>query len=152
MDSTTASTVILQPSCLCLRAYATGSAKLARAAHRLKSSSGNKTIDSLLALKCTRRILLTGTPLQNNLEARNPVIDHGNAACALVQTHTLVVNGGRYQPSSRHTLQPISLIGGCAIQPAPEVVQLPAPSYVSWFLSIFVMYRPAGHLSFQVIA
>ena len=36
--------------------------------HRLKSASGNKTINSLLALQCPRRILLTGTPVQNNLQ------------------------------------------------------------------------------------
>jgi len=36
--------------------------------HRLKSAGGNKTIDSLLALRASRRILLTGTPLQNNLD------------------------------------------------------------------------------------
>jgi len=35
--------------------------------HRLKSAAGNKTISALLALKCQRRILLTGTPIQNNL-------------------------------------------------------------------------------------
>ena len=34
--------------------------------HRLKSQ-GNKTIAALLALKCPRRIILTGTPIQNNL-------------------------------------------------------------------------------------
>ncbi|KAK9822627.1 hypothetical protein WJX81_000343 [Elliptochloris bilobata] len=36
--------------------------------HRLKSAGGNKTIEALVALRATRRILLTGTPLQNNLE------------------------------------------------------------------------------------
>ncbi|KAG2487885.1 hypothetical protein HYH03_013467 [Edaphochlamys debaryana] len=35
--------------------------------HRLKSVGGNKTIDALLALGCPRRILLTGTPVQNDL-------------------------------------------------------------------------------------
>ena len=35
---------------------------------RLKSSAGNKTIESLNSLKCARRIVITGTPLQNNLE------------------------------------------------------------------------------------
>ncbi|PRW57845.1 DNA repair and recombination RAD54B [Chlorella sorokiniana] len=35
--------------------------------HRLKSAAGNKTISSLLALNCPRRILLTGTPIQNDL-------------------------------------------------------------------------------------
>lgn len=36
--------------------------------HRLKSSGGNKTIDALEALGCSRRILLTGTPVQNDLD------------------------------------------------------------------------------------
>lgn len=36
--------------------------------HRLKAAGGNKTITALLALRCPRRILVTGTPLQNNLE------------------------------------------------------------------------------------
>ena len=36
--------------------------------HRLKAAGGNKTINALLALRCPRRVLVTGTPLQNNLE------------------------------------------------------------------------------------
>ncbi|KAL0049394.1 hypothetical protein WJX82_001168 [Trebouxia sp. C0006] len=36
--------------------------------HRLKAAQGSKTITSLLALNCQRRILLTGTPVQNNLD------------------------------------------------------------------------------------
>ncbi|KXZ56939.1 hypothetical protein GPECTOR_1g847 [Gonium pectorale] len=36
--------------------------------HRLKSVGGNKTIDALLSLGCNRRILLTGTPVQNDLQ------------------------------------------------------------------------------------
>ncbi|KAK9805749.1 hypothetical protein WJX73_005408 [Symbiochloris irregularis] len=36
--------------------------------HRLKASGGSKTIDALLSLQCRRRILLTGTPMQNNLD------------------------------------------------------------------------------------
>lgn len=35
--------------------------------HRLKSSSGNKTIEALVRMPCRRRIILTGTPVQNNL-------------------------------------------------------------------------------------
>lgn len=34
---------------------------------RLKSAQGNKTISSLTALNCPRRVLLTGTPIQNDL-------------------------------------------------------------------------------------
>eukprot|EP00775_Hariotina_reticulata_P011378 gene11378-11527_t len=36
--------------------------------HRLKSTGGNKTITALLEMDCTRRIVLTGTPVQNNLD------------------------------------------------------------------------------------
>ena len=35
--------------------------------HRLKAAAGNKTISALLSLNCPRRVLLTGTPVQNNL-------------------------------------------------------------------------------------
>lgn len=36
--------------------------------HRLKSSAGNKTIDALMKIPCRRRVILTGTPVQNDLE------------------------------------------------------------------------------------
>ena len=35
---------------------------------RLKSLGGNKTVEALLALGCSRRVLLTGTPVKNNLD------------------------------------------------------------------------------------
>ena len=35
--------------------------------HRLKSAQGNKTISALLALNCPRRVILSGTPFQNDL-------------------------------------------------------------------------------------
>ena len=37
-------------------------------AHRLKTTGPNKTVDALLSLGCKRRVLLTGTPVQNNLD------------------------------------------------------------------------------------
>ena len=37
-------------------------------AHRLKNSSGNKTINALRSIRTSRRVLLTGTPIQNKLE------------------------------------------------------------------------------------
>jgi hypothetical protein len=40
---------------------------IADEAHRLKSAAGNKTIAALESLATRRRVLLTGTPLQNNL-------------------------------------------------------------------------------------
>jgi DNA repair and recombination protein RAD54B len=36
--------------------------------HRLKSVQGNKTIDALMKMPCRRRVILTGTPVQNDLE------------------------------------------------------------------------------------
>ena len=35
--------------------------------HRLKEAKGNQTIAALLALGCPHRVILTGTPMQNNL-------------------------------------------------------------------------------------
>ena len=35
--------------------------------HRLKNSKGNQTIQALTAITCRRRLLLTGTPVQNDL-------------------------------------------------------------------------------------
>eukprot|EP01084_Bolivina_argentea_P203581 347671_1 len=35
--------------------------------HRLKNSRGNQTIDALNRLNAQKRVLLTGTPIQNNL-------------------------------------------------------------------------------------
>ena len=36
--------------------------------HRLKAAGGSKTIEALESLNCSRRILLTGTPIQNSLD------------------------------------------------------------------------------------
>jgi DNA repair and recombination protein RAD54B len=36
--------------------------------HRLKSAHGNKTIDALTQMPCKRRVILTGTPVQNDLD------------------------------------------------------------------------------------
>jgi DNA repair and recombination protein RAD54B len=36
--------------------------------HRLKSTGGNNTMAALLHLNCPRRLILTGTPVQNNLK------------------------------------------------------------------------------------
>ncbi|KAL2622526.1 hypothetical protein R1flu_002731 [Riccia fluitans] len=47
-------------------------------AHRLKNCAGNKTIDALLALKCPMKILLTGTPVQNDLMEFYAMLDFAN--------------------------------------------------------------------------
>jgi DNA repair and recombination protein RAD54B len=45
--------------------------------HRIKSASGNKTIDALvMASKNSRRVLLSGTPLQNNLSELYAMCDY----------------------------------------------------------------------------
>lgn len=49
--------------------------------HRLKSSQGNKTIDALRNLPCRRRIILTGTPVQNDLDEFFAVCDFVNPGC-----------------------------------------------------------------------
>ena len=36
--------------------------------HRLKNSAGNKTSEALLSIQSTSRIILTGTPIQNNID------------------------------------------------------------------------------------
>lgn len=49
--------------------------------HRLKSSQGNKTIEALKKLPCGRRVILTGTPVQNDLEEFFAVCDFVNPGC-----------------------------------------------------------------------
>uniref|UniRef100_A0A7S1TGU5 DNA repair and recombination protein RAD54B n=1 Tax=Compsopogon caeruleus TaxID=31354 RepID=A0A7S1TGU5_9RHOD len=49
--------------------------------HRLKCSQGNKTIDSLSSLRCNRRIVLTGTPVQNDLEEFWALCNFVNPGC-----------------------------------------------------------------------
>ncbi|PXF48375.1 DNA repair and recombination protein RAD54B [Gracilariopsis chorda] len=49
--------------------------------HRLKSSQGNKTIDALRNLPCRRRVILTGTPVQNDLDEFFAVCDFVNPGC-----------------------------------------------------------------------
>lgn len=49
--------------------------------HRLKSAGGNKTVASLRKLPCRRRVILTGTPVQNDLEEFFAVCDFVNPGC-----------------------------------------------------------------------
>lgn len=49
--------------------------------HRLKSAQGNKTINALMSIPCRRRIILTGTPVQNDLEEYFAMCNFVNPAC-----------------------------------------------------------------------
>lgn len=49
--------------------------------HRLKSAAGNKTIAALNQLHCPRKIILSGTPLQNNLGELFAMCDFVNPGC-----------------------------------------------------------------------
>ena len=46
--------------------------------HRIKNSKGNQTINALNKLKCDKRILLTGTPVQNELSELYAMCDYVN--------------------------------------------------------------------------
>lgn len=46
--------------------------------HRLKSAKVNKTIEALCTLRCHRRVVLTGTPVQNNLSEFYAMCDFVN--------------------------------------------------------------------------
>jgi DNA repair and recombination protein RAD54B len=46
--------------------------------HRLKNSGGNKTIAALSALQTARRLILTGTPIQNDLSEFFAMCDFSN--------------------------------------------------------------------------
>eukprot|EP00850_Spirogloea_muscicola_P003947 SM000016S01935 [mRNA] locus=s16:775916:782349:+ [translate_table: standard] len=46
--------------------------------HRLKNAQGSKTISALTSLECPRRILLTGTPVQNDLNELYAMVDFVN--------------------------------------------------------------------------
>lgn len=46
--------------------------------HRLKCSAGNQTIRALQGVQTRRRVLLTGTPVQNNMEEYFAMIEFVN--------------------------------------------------------------------------
>lgn len=62
--------------------------------HRLKSSQGNKTIEALKKLPCRGRVILTGTPVQNDLEEFFAVCDFVNPGCfnSLASFRTVFAN------------------------------------------------------------
>ncbi|CAI5503017.1 unnamed protein product [Closterium sp. Naga37s-1] len=49
--------------------------------HRLKNCAGNKTISALHQLGCPRKVLLTGTPMQNDLSEFFALLDLVNPGC-----------------------------------------------------------------------
>mmetsp|Transcript_23960 Transcript_23960/g.63379 ORF Transcript_23960/g.63379 Transcript_23960/m.63379 type:complete len:827 (-) Transcript_23960:185-2665(-) len=49
--------------------------------HKLKSAQGNKTIEALSSFRCPRRIILTGTPVQNDLDEFFAVCNFTNPGC-----------------------------------------------------------------------
>ena len=52
--------------------------------HRLKNSTGNKTIGALSKCQTQRRLLLTGTPVQNRLQvAWRPLLCRDGASTSL---------------------------------------------------------------------
>lgn len=51
--------------------------------HRLKNAQGNRTIAALEELGATRRLLITGTPIQNQLDELF-VWSNRLARCALI--------------------------------------------------------------------
>lgn len=46
--------------------------------HRLKKAQGNQTIQALRTLHCPKRVILTGTPIQNNMEEFFALVDFVN--------------------------------------------------------------------------
>ena len=56
--------------------------------HRLKASGGSKTITALASIPTKRRILLTGTPIQNNLvrEREGEVLDVNGTCCRRLES------------------------------------------------------------------
>ena len=49
--------------------------------HRLKNKKGNQTINALKKISTKRRIILTGTPMQNNLSELFAMCDYVNPGC-----------------------------------------------------------------------
>lgn len=63
---------------------------------RLKNSLGNKTIAALRQCKAKRRVLLSGTPIQNDLEVRRtPRTAEANTRCRLGQCATVFTDAHR---------------------------------------------------------
>ncbi len=50
-------------------------------AHRLKNKNGNKTTEALRKIPTLRRVLLTGTPIQNNLSELYAMVSFANEGC-----------------------------------------------------------------------
>ena len=72
--------------------------------HRLKNAAGNKTSEALRRLERAKRIILTGTPVQNNLEEMWALCDFvaPGVLCPLSRFRSIFINpieAGR-QPSA----------------------------------------------------
>ena len=74
-------------------------------AHRLKASAGNKTIDALKQCKTAMKLLLTGTPLQNNLSELFAMVSFASpgvlgSLCAFKRIFQQPIEAGRTQGAS----------------------------------------------------
>ncbi|KAN0012652.1 hypothetical protein ACTFIU_007963 [Dictyostelium citrinum] len=73
-------------------------------AHRLKNSNA-KTTQSIMSVKCDRKILLTGTPIQNNLVEFYSMMDFANPNCLgsladFKKSFIIPINKSRESPNS----------------------------------------------------
>ncbi|KAM9978227.1 hypothetical protein ACTFIY_011981 [Dictyostelium cf. discoideum] len=80
-------------------------------AHRLKNSNA-KTTQSIMSVRCDRKILLTGTPIQNNLVEFYSMMDFANPNCLgsladFKKSFIIPINKSRESPNSTSTSEGI---------------------------------------------
>jgi len=78
--------------------------------HRLKASGGSKTIDALASLGCRRRLLLTGTPIQNNLQEFYALCDFVcpgilGSSSVFQRVYATAISAGREKNASEAVVQ-----------------------------------------------
>jgi DNA repair and recombination protein RAD54B len=78
--------------------------------HRLKASGGSKTIDALTSLGCSRRLLLTGTPIQNNLQEFYALCDFVcpgilGSSSVFQRVYATAISAGREKNASEAVVQ-----------------------------------------------